>query len=78
MTQLVSFEGIFFSASALIPRGKQLLWNRGAPVLCVAIGAPIEDAECDHIQYHPDDYDIFRRRVETQASNQSADGECAP
>lgn len=63
MTRLTKFHGVYFAAHSLVPKGKQVLLNRGTPVLCVEIGAPIEDAECDEIWLHPDDYDAFMRKA---------------
>jgi hypothetical protein len=57
LVQLERWHGILFSPSDLIPKGMQVLLNKGNPVVCVPLGAPIEDAECDHIQLHPDDYE---------------------
>lgn len=63
MVQLERWHGVLFSPSELIPEGMQLLWNKGIPVVCVPLGAPIEDAECDHIQLHPADYERLKQSV---------------
>ena len=60
MVQLEKWNGLLVSPSPIVPEGKQLLWNEGAPVICVAIGAPIEDAECDHIQFSPKDFERLK------------------
>lgn len=60
MAQLERWHGVLFSPSQFVPKGKQLLWNCGRPVICVPIGAPIEDAEFDHVQLNPADYENLR------------------
>lgn len=62
MTQLERWNGVLVSPSNLVPEGKQLLWNDGVPTICVDIGAPIEDAVTDHIQFNPTDYEKLRSR----------------
>lgn len=66
MTAATRLHGTMFCAAKTLPKGHQLLWNRGTPVLCVPIGAPIEDAECDEIWLHPDDYEDLMRQVDAK------------
>lgn len=63
MTTLTRFGGMLFQASAMVPEGMQLLWNNGAPVYAGKLGEPIEDAVCDEIWLHPDDYNRLKQRV---------------
>lgn len=62
MTTLARFHGMLFQASDMLPKGMQLLWNEGRPVICVPVGAPIEDAVCDEIWLHPDDYEQLKNQ----------------
>ncbi len=48
------------SASALVPKGQVVLWNAGKIVCITAMGAPIEDAICDHVQLNPEDFEGLR------------------
>lgn len=59
--------GLKITASEMIPRGMQMLWNDGKPVVYVPVGAPIEDAECDHIQMNPFDYDRLAAAIPPQS-----------
>jgi len=63
MAQLERWNGLLISPSPLIPEGMQVLWKDNRPVICVPIGAPIEDAECDHIQFNPADFERLKRAV---------------
>ena len=47
----------------MIPEGRQVLWQDGKVVCIVEVGAPIEDAICDHIQLNPADYEKHRQAI---------------
>jgi hypothetical protein len=49
--------GFGLRASRIIPKGYHVLKRRGQVVWVGPIGAPIEDADCDCIVMHPDDWD---------------------
>lgn len=63
MAQLERWNGLLVSPSVLVPVGMQVLWKDHQPVICVPIGAPIEDAECDHIMFNPADFERLKGAV---------------
>jgi hypothetical protein len=50
------FNGLIIRASAGVKPGTQVLSTNGTVVAVVPLGAPIEDATCDTVMLHPDDY----------------------
>ncbi len=57
------FNGLVVKPNPAVPVGTQSLLKRGRVVWTGALGAPIEDAECDEIQLNPEDY---RRLLEAK------------
>jgi hypothetical protein len=51
-----SFSGLKVETSLTVPMGSIALWKNGEVVYIGKLGDPIEDAECDTVMLHPDDY----------------------
>lgn len=50
------FNGVIIRASDSVQPGTQALSKNETVVAVVPLGAPIEDAACDTVILHPDDY----------------------
>ena len=53
------FSGLKIEVSPVVPEGNMALWKNGELIYIGKLGDPVEDAECDTVMLHPDDYARF-------------------